>query len=1067
MSQDSPSHPEFEKDGSPSLSPPTAACHSIPAHDSYQAQPTASSSGPSLPTPEDRYERRLVLGEGGMGRVTLVHDRLLGREIALKEAVPGRSGDALHLEASLTARLEHPAVVPVYDALRTPDGRFAYTMRLLRGRSLDRVLAQAELDSATRRGLLRHLLVASQAVAWAHTHGIVHRDLKPANIMIGEFGETQVVDWGLAQSLASETTPSGVSGTPHYMSPEQAAGRPAGARSDVYALGLVLYEVVTGRRGRPHEATEDVLASAREGVGPARDEAIPGDLWAVIRRATARVPSERYADAKAFADDLAAWLDGRRVSVHEYSPLELLSRLVAAWRIPLLVALVALVIGGIAVGLSLSEAASQRDLARAERELAEAARTTANEARREAEAELARSLVFSAGARLDAGQPFEALEASLDALTLLERDPHDPQTLARARGIVLASASSPPATILGAMPLPDHERWIPGTSPSNGLAVFDDRLTWWDLTSREPRWSISTSEVFGQADQDIEWALVLPTRVVVGSGGHLPFAIDFETGLPQATLPLPVRGGLLAREDDLLVVGWDSMTLMVGANLPRTERSSCREQMGTFDAHRMVSLCRDGHYFVWRRGPGLELTPEAELLLQAGSEPSSVALRSLYRELVVGTTRGELLLVELGTGALRARLEVGEGVVSQLEVSDDGRFAALLDEREGVALIDLVTRTALGRLPASVSSGFRFEAGATLSSWGADRLIRWELSSPGPRSLNAGEGVTAVGWGPGGTAYTASRRQALHALDGTPIDTLDTPHVVKSLAFLPLAGACDRPFGPAHLATAGVDFRLRLTGPAPFATLNEPRAATSAPMVRRLAAVRTAARGSCEWMALALTDDGALTLFDASGAPIWERPHEVRGLDLAVSDDGRLAVASLGAAMQPMVFTIDPAPEVHEVPLIRGCRAVAVAPSAERLFACAQEREISVADLDGHLLEWLPINEARAPTDHVAAREQLTELSWSPDGRLIAAGTRLGRTLIWSAPGRERRAEVLAILSDHRERVAALAWDPTSRWLISGSWDRMIRPRDSGLLELPAAALRQRLSGLLAYGVRP
>ncbi|HRE90021.1 MAG TPA: serine/threonine-protein kinase, partial [Myxococcota bacterium] len=225
-----------------------------------------------------------------MGRVTLVHDKLLGRDIALKEPTIGQPGDALHLEASLTARLEHPAVVPVYDALRMPDGRFAYTMRLLRGRSLDRVLAQADLDGATRRGLLRHLLVASQAVAWAHKHGVVHRDLKPANIMIGEFGETQVVDWGLARHLATEASPRGVAGTPHYMSPEQAAGRPADARSDVYALGLVLYEVLTGRRVRPESGTEQALKAARSGAGPVRDDAIPGDLWAVIQRATAATP---------------------------------------------------------------------------------------------------------------------------------------------------------------------------------------------------------------------------------------------------------------------------------------------------------------------------------------------------------------------------------------------------------------------------------------------------------------------------------------------------------------------------------------------------------------------------------------------------------------------------------------------------------------------------------------------------------------------------------------------------------------------------------------------------------
>ena len=1057
----------MDDDVSKGPSSATSACQSMPAHHSYEASSPTALDATSPPAGADRYERRLVLGEGGMGRVTLAHDRLLGRDIALKEAVPGRTGEALHLEASLTARLEHPAVVPVYDAMRTPDGRFAYTMRLLRGRSLDRVLAQPDLDLATRRGLLRHLLVASQAVAWAHNHGVVHRDLKPANLMIGEFGETQVVDWGLAQNLTAGAPSSGIAGTPHYMSPEQAAGRPADARSDVYSLGLVLYEVLTGRRGRPGQSTDEALASARSATQPARDEAIPGDLWAVIQRATDPTPSARYPDAKAFADDLAAWLDGRRVSAHEYSPLELLSRLVSAWRVPLIVALIALIIGGIAVGLSLSEAASQRDLAQSQRAAADRARAAANDARSAAEAELARSLVFSASARLDAGQPFEALAASLDALTLLEADNTDLQTLAEARGIVLAAASSPPATILDVSPLPDHERWIPGPTPGTGLAITADRLTFWDLVPRRSRWTVSSSAVTDRADHNVEWVLILPTRAIVGTGGQLPFAIDLETGLPLATLPLPYRGGLTARGDELMVVGWDSMTLMSGTALPTTVRSSCREQVGTFDAAWLVNLCRDGRYALWRRGPELALTPEAALTLQTTAEPSSVGLRSLNDELVVGTTRGELLIAELGTGRLYARLQVGEGVVSQLEISSDGRFAALLDEREGVALVDLATRTTLGRLPASVSSGFRFGAGSTLLTWGADRQIVWDLEHHGPRPLDAGQGVTAVGWGAEVMAYTASRRQALHSPDGLPIDALDTPHVIKGLAFLPLAPACERGSGPAHLATAGVDFQLRLGGPPPFSTLSTPRALASDPLVRRLVPVRTAVRGTCEWMALALTDYGALMLFDTTGTSIWEWADEVKGVDLAVSGDGRLAVAIVGGTTRPVAITIDPAPIVHEIPGITSCGAVAVAPSADQLFACAQPRSISIADLDGHPIAWLPLSIGPARNTHAATREPITELAWSPDGRFLAAGTRLGRTFIWTAPGQASRPELVAILSDHRERVAALAWDPTSSWLLSGSWDRMIRPRDLGLLDHSASSLRLHLSALLLSSGTP
>ncbi|HRE92550.1 MAG TPA: hypothetical protein PK095_25760, partial [Myxococcota bacterium] len=320
---------------------------------------------------------------------------------------------------------------------------------------------------------------------------------------------------------------------------------------------------------------------------------------------------------------------------------------------------------------------------------------------------------------------------------------------------------------------------------------------------------------------------------------------------------------------------------------------------------------------------------------------------------------------------------------------------------------------------------------------------------------------------PSKAAFTASRRQALYGLDGVPLDKLDTPHVVKGLAFLPAAPACEDPGGPAHLATAGVDYRLRLLGPPPFETQIHKRSVSTDPLVRRLAPVRTHVRGPCEWMALALTDYGALELFDRSGTLLWESPGDVRGLDLAASGDGLLAVASLGSQMQAFVIMADPSPQLQAVPGLVGCGAVAVAPSAEELIACAAGPEVAIAGLDGHLVASLPAFGPSGPLGRSATREHLTDLSWSPDGRLLAVGTRLGRTLIWAAPSRGKRAEILAIMSDHRERVAALAWDPSSRWLVTGSWDRMIRPRDLGLLDMSAAGLRQHLLPLLAYRERP
>lgn len=1035
---------------------------SLPAGSSYDSGPQGHPD--DFADSGDRYERRLVLGEGGMGRVTLVHDRRLGRDVALKEAVPGRGrGHELRLEASLTARLEHPAIVPIYEAHRTSDGSFAYTMRLLRGRSLEVVLAEPGLDSARRRTLERHLLVASQAVAWAHTHGIVHRDLKPANIMLGEFGETQVVDWGLARSLYYNDTSAGLAGTPHYMSPEQARGRPADARSDVYALGLILYELETGRRARATLTTEEALAAAKRGDGPVRLDSISTDLFALIQRATAFDPELRYPDAKAFSQDLAAWVDGRRIAAHEYTPFELLRRLVAAWRVPILVGLVLVLVGAIAVGLSLSEAATQRDYARSERSLAEDARQVATLARAQAEAELARSLVVSSRAMLEDGHRFEALDMAIDAVELLERGVHDPETMRNARGVVLSAGSVSFARPDDIAPLPPHEQWIAGPDLMSGLAILGDRLTYWDTVHERADWTTVLSEVLGD-DRAIEWVAALGHgEVVVGAGGQIPFSFDLATGVARGTLELPFRGKITIVPGGLLIVGWDSLTLLGPEGRTQLVTTDCRDLVGAADQERLIALCRDGRIRTWGRGS------ESGALIDGGSlelkspdtEPASIAIRTANQELVVGSTRGELIVASLENGEVKRRIGFGEGLVSRIELSADGRFVAATDERQGIALVDLETRTFLGRLPGEVSSGFRFaEFGSTLATWGDRELVRWSLDHPGPRQIDVGRGVTSVTVDRGLIGYAASERQGLHTLEGLTIEALDTPHVVKA-ALLTKASGCPAT-GAYTFATAGVGNRLRLTGSPPMETITYQRGQVSEPMPRRLVAVRPNNSEPCERLALSLMDHGGLILWGRDGVPIWERGDSVRGVDLAASYDGELAVASMGAGMEVHVFRFDPGPSLVPIPTVGGCTAVAAAPSFEGLVACARDRDILIVDLGGSIMGWLPLNPSVATGR--AETSFPTELAWSPDGRFLAAGTRQGEVVIWSAPGSNSSATVLAVISEHRERVAALTFDSASRWLFSGSWDRMVRPHDLDLLGLDMTELRSRFQAISALG---
>jgi serine/threonine protein kinase len=300
---------------------------------------------------------------GGLGKVSVAIDARLKRNVALKEILPDRLASPqlrqrFITEAEITGLLEHPGVVPIYVFEEDTEGRPYYAMRFIQGRTFGAAICayHKQPEPLALRALLQRFVAVCQTVAFAHNKGVVHRDLKPANVMLGDYGETLVLDWGLAKRIegpgdgpqepqgnrsraeaaatAADASPSTLDGrlptsdlteagqilgTPAYMPPEQARGEALGPAADVYALGAMLYELLTGRPPYRGENAAEVIAQVQS--GPPADpltiqKQAPKPLAAICRRAMARAAADRYTAAGDVAREVERWLADEPVSAY-------------------------------------------------------------------------------------------------------------------------------------------------------------------------------------------------------------------------------------------------------------------------------------------------------------------------------------------------------------------------------------------------------------------------------------------------------------------------------------------------------------------------------------------------------------------------------------------------------------------------------------------------------------------------------------------------------------------------------------------------------------------------------
>jgi WD40 repeat protein len=1020
------------------------------AGDAGEAAATERGASPFDVAESARYQRGHLIGSGGMGRVTQAFDGRLGREVALKEAAVGTPEHAARLEreAAITARLDHPSIVTVHDAGRTAEGALFYTMRVVRGRSLDVAIAEAA-DFDARLRLLRHGLDACEAVAFAHRHDVVHRDLKPANIMVGEFGETQVLDWGLACEWSDDaaapisrgldaaadaglTRAGAVVGTPRYMSPEQASGLPASPRSDVWSLGAVLFELCAGRPARGAEAESDdgdaVLAAARAGrTADLRqvEPRAPAELSAVITRAMAPQPEDRYPDAKALADDLAAWLDGRRVTAHTYSSWELLRRLARAWRLPLAVGAAALATASVVIALAFAEVDAERVRAvSAEANAVEAAahatrsEYAARASLKDADRALSRSLLAEALARAaDDARP----EAEVLAARSLALSPSP-----AARGVLLAQAIAPRPRLLAELPLP-------ATCLESDVAPDLS-----ELVCREAR-SIALWRVSGLATGhpalSLRWrtpvdgaagATILPSAGLVLTGGSntMARAFDRATGRSATTPDLSCCGyppRVNYAGNTVQFAGSAGLSVVTAAGARRLQACHPSEELaGAVDprGERWAMSCRDGGLYVGALSGGEPRHFQTPLAVPRGPA-SSMAFAPDGTTLVLGTTDGRLVVYDSAAGRVLHDLQSDVAMTRRVEVSPDGRWAVVVGDHGGPRVLDLTSGSWRGRLPHSRTRDVRFVSGqpADLAAWGTALRI-WRLQPGAAATLAVGGGVTSITAGADGQSLVITRGKGVEwrrLSDGARIwESGAFDAVVKGGGFSPDRGSFVSSAGNTRQIT-----RYYLADREPYAT-----PLLSATALREVA-VLGAPGGDPLWLGAPLSVGLLLWPGDSDEplAPLRDR-LDFRVIDLAVTPDhARAALLSATGG----VYTLDAAaPALVQRAADVDALALAVSPDHGSVLT-GERGGASLIDL-----------ESGALVAYFAAPDRtLISVALSPDGQYAAGGDTGGWVHLW----RRDSGALEAVFRDHSRRVPALAFAPDSAWLASGSWDETVRIR--------------------------
>jgi eukaryotic-like serine/threonine-protein kinase len=1023
------------------------------------------------------------LARGGMGRVLEARDLRLGRQVAIKELLPKNRDIARRFEreARITARLQHPSIIHVYEAGVWQGGEPFYAMPVVPGQSLDKLVAEKH-TLAERLALLPRVIAVADALAYAHDKNVIHRDLKPANVLVGDFGETVVIDWGLAKDLGAQTDPKesmtlplratgeetvsgSVVGTPAYMPPEQARGGDAvDQRADVYSLGALLYKVLTGHAPYQGATANEVIAQvkARPPVPLGeREPDTPPDLLAIVRKAMAREPSERYETASQLAKDLERFQTGQLVGAHRYTAGQLVRRWLRRHRIAVSVAVAA------AISLAIVGAISVRNVVEA-RDRAEARRVALLEERGRSElaaghaGEALAYLVGAAHAGYDASLGFALAEAIR---------PFDAEIaqLTRAPGHVVVG-TSPDGTHIVTVTGGGVELWTPSGKPVRALGVLPKpSVVAFDLTS--------TRVAVGTDDGEVEvWTLdgTIVAKLAAHTGPVLDLAFSIDGRLATAGADGDVHVWNLhdGTHKDAQCKQADDTRVATSTHKPAVLTVRF-DELGLFAAYG----ADDDSACIWNTFTGLEFTPlrghrGAITAIRWSPDDSWVATASadgtariwspIYGKTIVKPLQHDQPVAALEVSPDGSRIVTGDTagqvaiwtVPTRLPSGDDGDDIADHDAPLRLAphggRIVTVAFSADGELVATGAEDWQatvslahtgqtfatFEHADTVSSVafadGGRKLVTgsrdgtsriWDVDRIKPRVYSFDSPVKGLAVSSRGVV-AATRADSVVEIVEPKRDSLTGPLYgsVFAAAFTPdgstlitggedgylIAWSMSSREAPVRLEHAEAPVRVMVASPDGQHVATAGGGAQLWSLATRKAI--TLPTGDEKVLALAYTPSGdllaggtksgALILWNASGAVIARRALHIPIIALAFSNDGKkLAVGSVAAAR---VFAVDDL-SIATTPRtsIEGARGEIRA----TVFACGGQCLVTANDL-GTVDIW-DADTGKPLETHDVHAGAVTGLALSPDGKKVWVATE-GKTVTdWNVEVETRGAAAL------------------------------------------------------------